>query len=97
PVAADERADRLERALPAELAHDLGERSEGAALAVGEATALQHAAPLAERVGERAREVRLADPGWAEHGDERGGALAPGRLVGLAERRELLFAADGRR
>jgi hypothetical protein len=81
---------------PGSLADHLGQRPEGAAVAVRQAAADQDRRPLPEPAGRLQDQPGLADPGPAEHGQEVQGGVAGGPLVGPLEQLQLRGPADER-
>ena len=79
------------------VAHDVGEREVGDALAVGGAAADEDARLGRERTEQLARESRLADPGSSDDRRERRGAIGGRGVEGRAQPAELLAAPDERR
>ena len=80
-----------------QVADDFRERPVRDALAVGQAAAAQHRRLGADLPRELLHEARLADPGFAEHGQE---MTLPGlddALEGVEQRAVLLLAIDERR
>ena len=76
------------------IAHEVGERQVGDALAVGGAAADEDARVVPDGVEQLAGEPRLPDPGGADDRRERRGAARDRVVEGGAQRAELLAAPD---
>ena len=95
-VAVEQRGDPGRGLLPADLAHDLRERTVGDVLAVGQAAPDRDRRVVADVVQHLPDQARLADargPGH-RHGHER--AAPRGAAIRVAQRGELLVPADER-
>ena len=83
--------------IPPGVSNELGQRQEGDALAVGHATANEHACLVAQLGDELVHEPGLADPGGPENGEQVAGALGDRTSKGLIEQHQLAVSADQRR
>ena len=82
---------------PRDVAHDVGEREVGDAVAVRDAPSDDDARVLLERAQGLSREAGLADPRWPDDGGERARRLAHRGVEGIAQLAELAAAADEER
>jgi hypothetical protein len=90
------RRRRVAQPDPGRLADHLGQRPEGAAVAVRQAAADQHRRTVPEPAGRLQDQPGLADPGAAEHGQQVQGGLGGGPLVRPLEQLQLRGSAHER-